>query len=55
MITGGKDSLVPEETSQEVIKDLENVNEIIFDSAAHSIPWTHDEELIKELEIFFHT
>ena len=53
VITGGKDNLVPEETSQEVIKDLENVNEIIFDNAAHSIPWTHDEELIKELEIFF--
>ena len=43
VITGGKDNLVPEDTSQEVIKDLDNVSEIIFDNAAHSIPWTHDE------------
>ena len=53
VITGGKDNLVPEETSQEVIKDLANVNEIIFDNAAHSIPWTHDEQLLIELDSFF--
>jgi len=53
VITGGKDNLVPEETSQEVIKNLDNVKELIFDNAAHSIPWTHDQELIDELEIFF--
>ena len=53
VVTGGKDNLVPEETSQEVIKDLENVKEIIFNNASHSIPWTHDEQLINELEKFF--
>ena len=53
VITGGKDNLVPEETSQDVIKNLENVKELIFDNAAHSIPWTHDQELIDELEAFF--
>ena len=53
VITGGKDNLGPEETSQDVIKNLENVKELIFDNAAHSIPWTHDQELIDELEAFF--
>ena len=50
VIIGAKDKLVPEETSKEVIDRLINVNVKIFIDAGHSIPWTHDEELLKELK-----
>jgi len=53
VITGGKDKLVPEETSNDVITRLKNVKVKTFPDAGHSIPWTHEDELIKELKEFF--
>ena len=52
VIIGGKDKLVPEETSNEVVSRLNNVKVINFSNAGHSIPWTHDKELIEELIYF---
>jgi pimeloyl-ACP methyl ester carboxylesterase len=52
VITGGKDRLVPEETSNDVIDRLENVSSIVFKDAGHSVPWTHAEELINSIEDF---
>jgi pimeloyl-ACP methyl ester carboxylesterase len=53
VITGGKDKLVPEETSNDVVKRLNNVKVQTFPDAGHSVPWTHEDELIKELKEFF--
>ena len=52
VITGGKDKLVPEETSNEVINNLPNVESKIIADAGHSIPWTHSDELMKEINHF---
>ena len=52
VITGGKDKLVPEETSNEVIKNLINVESKVIADAGHSIPWTHSDELVKEVNNF---
>ncbi|MDA2969718.1 MAG: alpha/beta hydrolase [Actinomycetota bacterium] len=52
VITGGKDRLVPEETSNEVVTRLKNVITKNFSDAGHSIPWTHDKELLDELSNF---
>ena len=52
VITGGKDKLVPEETSNEVIKNLINVESKVIADAGHSIPWTHSDELMKEVNNF---
>ena len=53
VITGGKDKLVPEETSNDVVKRLNKVKVKTFPDAGHSVPWTHEDELIKELKEFF--
>ena len=52
IITGGKDSLVPEDVSIEVAEGLNNVESKIFIDATHGIPWTHDQELVEELDRF---
>ena len=52
VLTGGKDSLVPEHISSEIIDGLENVESKIFTDATHGIPWTHDHELVEELDRF---
>jgi len=52
VITGGKDKLVPEETSNEVIENLSNVKNKVISDAGHSIPWTHSDELMKEINNF---
>ena len=52
VITGGKDSLVPEDVSIEVAEGLNNVESKIFIDATHGIPWTHDQELVEELDRF---
>ena len=52
VITGGKDKLVPEETSNEVIENLTNVESKVIADAGHSIPWTHSDELMKEINNF---
>ena len=52
VITGGKDKLVPEETSNEVVSRLNKVKLKNFNDAGHSIPWTHDKELLEELIYF---
>ena len=53
VITGGRDKLVPEETSNDVVKRLNEVKVKIFPDAGHSVPWTHEEDLITELREFF--
>ena len=52
VITGGKDKLVPEETSNDVINRLENVSNVVFKDAGHSVPWTHAEELVESINNF---
>ena len=52
VLTGGKDSLVPEHISFEIINGLKNVESKIFTDATHGIPWTHDKELSEELDRF---
>ncbi len=52
VLTGGKDSLVPEHISSEIINGLKNVESKIFTDATHGIPWTHDQELSEELDRF---
>ena len=52
VITGGKDKLVPEETSNEVISLLDNVESKIISEAGHSVPWTHADELLTEINSF---
>ena len=39
VITGGKDKLVPEETSNDVVKRLNEVKVKTFPDAGHSVPW----------------
>ena len=51
-IIGGKDSLVPQKSSEEVITKMKNIESITFNNAYHGIPWTHDEELFDELVKF---
>ena len=53
VLTGGKDTLVPEKISSEVTDGLNNVKSEIFMDATHGIPWTHDQELAEELDKFF--
>ena len=43
---------MPEETSNEVINNLPNVESKIIADAGHSIPWTHSDELMKEINHF---
>ena len=52
VITGGKDKLVPEETSNEVINLLNNVKSKVIIEAGHSVPWTHSDELLEEINSF---
>ena len=52
VITGGKDKLVPEETSNEVINLLKNVKSRVIIEAGHSVPWTHSDELLEEINSF---
>ena len=52
VITGGKDKLVPEETSNDVVKRLSEVKVKTFPDAGHSVPWTHEEDLLNELKEF---
>ena len=52
VITGGKDKLVPEETSNEVIKRLNTVKSKVINDAGHSVPWTHADELLEEINSF---
>jgi len=53
VITGGRDKLVPEETSNDVVKRLNEVKVKTFPDAGHSVPWTHEEDLLTELREFF--
>ena len=53
VLTGGKDSLVPEHVSTEIIDGLPNVESKTFIDATHGIPWTHDQQLSDELDRFF--
>ena len=53
VITGGRDKLVPEETSNDVVKRLNKVKVKTFPDAGHSVPWTHEEDLLTELREFF--
>lgn len=52
VITGGKDKLVPEETSNEVINRLNTVKSKVINDAGHSVPWTHANELLEEINSF---
>ena len=52
VITGGKDKLVPEETSNEVISLLNDVKSKVIIEAGHSVPWTHSDELLEEINSF---
>ncbi len=41
-----------EETSNEVINRLNTVKSKVINDAGHSVPWTHADELLEEINSF---